>query len=265
MEIKLSIIKIDLLKDFIESINIDIDSILNQIKEEKIPVDYFQFYTSISSVYSSRIEGEDIDFDSFFKHKFMNVKYKPDYTQKADDLVKAYEFAFKNELNLSNVLKSHSILSDNLLPESQRGLIRNNPMFVINSEDRIEYVAAEPEIVHQELEKLFSDISKLRKLKMNTIEALFFASYIHLVFVKIHPLQDGNGRTARLIEKWFLFEKLGDKAVSVGLEKNYYKNLPDYYGNIKKLGVEYIDLDFSKSLDFLKMTINGLISQPGTH
>ncbi|MBL0098191.1 MAG: Fic family protein [Bacteroidetes bacterium] len=34
---------------------------------------------------------------------------------------------------------------------------------------------------------------------------------IHLVFVKIHPLNDGNGRSARLIEKWFLAQKLGKK------------------------------------------------------
>ena len=265
MDIKLNIIKTDLLKDFKKSVNYDIDSILSQIKEEKIPVDYFHFYTSIASVYSSKIEGEDIDFDSFFKHKFMNIKYKPDYTKKTDDLVKAYEFAFENKLNLDNVLKSHTILSNNLLPKSQRGLIRNNPMFVLNNEDRIEYVAAEPNIVKQELDKLFSDIDKLQRTNLNTIETMFFASFIHLVFVKIHPLQDGNGRTARLIEKWFLVEKLGDKGVSIGLEKNYYKNLVDYYKNLKKLGFEYVDLDYSKSLDFLKMTINGLIAQIETH
>ena len=81
---------------------------------------------------------------------------------------------------------------------------------------------------------------------------------IHLVFVKIHPFQDGNGRTARLIEKWFLIEKIGIKATSVQLEKNYYSRIKDYYSNIRKLGLEYEDLDYSKSLDFLLMTVSGL-------
>ncbi len=264
MNIELEIIDISLLQAFKESVNYNIDNVLKKIKEEDIPVDYFQFYNSISSVYSSRIEGEEIDFDSFFKHKFMNVKYKPDYTKKADDLVKAYEFAFDNELNLDNVLKSHSILTDNLLPKSHRGIIRNNPMFVLNSDDRIEYVASEPKIVKQELNKLFSDIEKLRIEELSTSETLFFASFIHLVFVKIHPFQDGNGRTARLIEKWFLFDKLGDKAVSIGLEKNYYNYLSDYYSNIKKIGLEYDELDYSKSLDFLQMTLKGLANQGQT-
>ncbi|WP_220392957.1 Fic family protein [Chitinophaga lutea] len=34
---------------------------------------------------------------------------------------------------------------------------------------------------------------------------------IHLVFVKIHPRADGNGRSARLLEKWFLAVKLGKR------------------------------------------------------
>jgi Fic family protein len=76
--------------------------------------------------------------------------------------------------------------------------------------------------------------------------------------VKIHPFQDGNGRTARLLEKWFLLQKIGQKAVAVQLEKNYYRNIKDYYKNIRKLGLEYHELDYGKSLDFLLMTVNGI-------
>jgi Fic family protein len=231
---------------------------LNRMKKPEPPVDYFQFYKSVSSVYSSKIEGEDIDFDSFFKHKFMNVKFNPDYTKKADDLYAAYDFIDCNRLNLENVKKAHSILSANLLPKSQQGFIRTNPMFVINSNDRIEYVAASPESVNHELEKLFMDMEIIQNKELNSFEAFYYASLIHLVFVKIHPFQDGNGRTARLIEKWFLIDKLGEKANSVQLEKNYYKKLREYYANIKKLGIEYEESDFSKSLDFLLMTVQSL-------
>ena len=115
--------------------------ILTNLEKIDTPVDYFQFYNSVSSVYSSKIEGENIDFDSFYKHKFLNIQYQPDYTKKADDLYLAYEFIFKNKLNLENLQKAHSILSSNLLPKNQQGFIRNNPMFVINNDDRIEYVA----------------------------------------------------------------------------------------------------------------------------
>jgi Fic family protein len=250
-----------LLNDYTKAIGESpLDKIV-KIKKIEMPVDYFQFYKSVSSVYSSKIEGEDIDFDSYFKHKFLKVKFKPDYTRKADDLYSAYDFIDSNRLTLENVQKTHSILSKNLLPKGQQGLIRNNPMFVINSDDTIEYVAASPEIVKSEVDRLFHDIDLLLHTDLNPFEIFYYASLLHLVFVKIHPFQDGNGRTARLIEKWFLIEKIGQTATSIQLEKNYYKRLKDYYSNIRKIGLEYEDLDYLKCLDFLLMTVKGIDDQ----
>ena len=256
MEFK--ILTSQLLDDFTKKVSESPLDKLDRIEKVEMPVDYFQFYKSVSSVYSSKIEGENIDFDSYFKHKFLNVKFRPDYTGKADDLYAAYDYIDNYELNLKNVQKAHSILSTKLLPKSQQGLIRTNPMFVINSEDKIEYVAAGPKIVKKETDKLFEDINLLIKKDLNPFEVFYYAALIHLVFVKIHPFQDGNGRTARLMEKWFLIEKIGQIATSVQLEKNYYNKIKSYYSNIKKLGLEYGDLDYSKSLDFLVMTVNGI-------
>ena len=251
----------ELLVEFTLMVNESPIAKLNRIKKLELPVDYFQFYKSVSSVYSSKIEGEDIDFDSFFKHKFMNVQFKADYTRKADDLYSAYEFIDSNKLNLENVKKAHAILSSNLLPNNQQGFIRTNPMFVINSNDQIEYVATSPTQVKSELEKLFRDIDTLQNKELNSYQIFYYASLIHLVFVKIHPFQDGNGRTARLLEKWFLLEQLGDRANSIQLEKNYYLKLKEYYNNIKKLGLEYDELNYKKSLDFLLMTVQTIDNQ----
>jgi hypothetical protein len=104
---------------FIEAIDFDPMLQLKVRKEEKLPVDYFEFYNSISSVYSSKIEGENIDFDSFFKHKFLNIPYNPDYTKKPDDLFSAYQFIQKNPFTEENVFEVHRILSEHLLPENQ--------------------------------------------------------------------------------------------------------------------------------------------------
>ena len=257
----LKILSYKYLASFEEIIQVSPLTTLQNLEKFDLPYDYFQFYNSISSVYSSKIEGVDIDFDSFFKYKFMNVKYQPDYTQKANDLFNTYEFIYKTPLNLKNLFKTHSKISQHLLPKSQQGKIRTNPMFVINKDDRIEYVAADASIVKNELDLLFADIQSLLSIELTPVEILYFASYIHLVFVKIHPFQDGNGRTARLLEKWFLIEKLGEIATSIQLEKNYYTNLDDYYKNIKKLGVDYDNLNYDKCLDFLLMTAKGLQAQ----
>lgn len=231
---------------------------LSKVKKFDMPVDYFRFYKSVSSVYSSRIEGDEIEFDSYFKHKFLNVRFKPDYTRRADDLYAAYDFIDDHEINTENIRKVHSIITSSIVPDSQQGLIRTNPMFVLNDDDEIEYVASDPAVVKPEFEKLLDDINLLNDSKLDPYEIFYYAALIHLVFVKIHPFQDGNGRTARLIEKWFLLQHIGQKAVAVQLEKNYYKNIEAYYRNIRKLGLEYDKLDYSKSLVFLLMTANGI-------
>ncbi len=255
---ELEILKYDLINDFRACAPDTLMKKLIRNEHQDIPVDYFQFYHSVSSVYSSKIEGENIDYDSFFKHRFLNIKFNTDYTKKADDLFAAYEFITKNRLTLENLQKAHTILSANLLPKTHQGIIRTNPMFVFNSDDRIDYVAADPNVVNTEICKLFNDIDYLLKRKIDEYETFYFASFIHLVFVKIHPFQDGNGRAARLLEKWFLLEKLGEKAISIQLEKNYFTNLDAYYQNIKKLGIEYDQLDYSKCLNFLLMTVMSL-------
>jgi Fic family protein len=248
-----------LIQEFKESCIISPLEKLNQLKKEELTVDYFQFYNSVSSVYSSKIEGEEIDFDSYFKHRFLHVKFKPDYTQKADDLYAAYEFIEKNQINLENIKKAHKILSKNLLPKSQQGFIRTNPMFVLNSDDKIEYIAANPQQLDKELAKFSHDLELIVNSNLNDFEIFYYASLLHLVFVKIHPFQDGNGRTARLIEKWFLRQKIGEKAAAIQLEKYYFINNADYYRNIRKIGLEYEFLDYSKSVDFLLMTAKSIL------
>lgn len=255
---ELKILTTKYLEEYKERLGISPDILLQNMEQKKITVNHFQFYNSVSSVYSSKIEGEDIDFDSFFKHKFMNIKYQPDYTKKADDLYSAYEFILNNKLTGENIIKAHKIITTNLLPEDQQGLVRSNLMFVLNSNDEIEYVATNPANVKTELDKLFSDIDILVSSKQNFFEIFYFASLIHLVFVKIHPFQDGNGRAARLIEKWFLLEKIGKEAINIPSEKNYYTNLKDYYKNLKKIGIEYEELNYSYCIDFLLMLPNSM-------
>ncbi|MFY8034754.1 MAG: Fic family protein, partial [Flexibacteraceae bacterium] len=89
-------------------------------------------------------------------------------------------------------------------------------------------------------------------------ESFYYAAYIHLIFVKIHPFADGNGRTARLLEKWFLAEKLGSKAWFLQSEKHYYNAHQTYYNNLRIIGLEYPSLDYEKALSFLLMSVQSL-------
>ena len=131
-------------------------------------------------------------------------------------------------------------------------------MFVTTSDGKIEYVATSSFEVENEMKKFFNDVSILLKQQLSIEEVFYYASFIHLVFVKIHPWNDGNGRTARLLEKWFLAQKLGDKAWFIQSEKMYYNQHNTYYKNIRLLGLEYDELDYTQAIPFLLMLPNSL-------
>ncbi|QOR73301.1 Fic family protein [Cruoricaptor ignavus] len=228
------------------------------LKDAEVSAENFSFYTSVSSVFSSKIEGEEMELDSFLKHKNQLAEFQPDFTKKVDDLFDAYLFAQQNSLTKENIFEAHKILSRNILAKNQQGKIRTGNMFVMTEDGKIEYVAANPEALENEMKSFVDEVKDLICEELTINETLFFASLIHLTFVKIHPMNDGNGRLARLLEKWFLAEKLGEKAWLIQSEKFYYRHHNLYYQNLRKLGLEFDFLDFGKALDFLLMLPNSL-------
>lgn len=251
--IKLQIISTELLPTYLEQVSKNLQQTFNTLQEAEISTNTFSFYTSVASVYSSKIEGENIELDSYIKHKKFGIEFLTDYTKKIDDLYNAYLFAKDSELNKKNIAESHRLLSKNLISTHQQGKYRTQNMYVTTLDGKIEYVAAIPQIVETEMNKFHEDLDILIKTKLTIEETFYFASMIHLVFVKIHPWNDGNGRSARLYEKWFLAQKLGEKAWFLQSEKMYYEQHQTYYNNIRALGLEYLELDYSKTLPFLLM------------
>lgn len=255
---KFEILPTELLEKYCENITDIFLKRYVKLQESELSIDTFSFYTSVSAVFSSKIEGENIELDSYVKHKRFGIEFLPDYTQKIDDLYNAYQFAKTSICNAQNISIIQKMLTKHILPENRQGKIRTENMYVTSDEGKIEYVAASPHSVKNELEKLYTDLDSLLRMKLTVKEVFFFASMLHLVFVKIHPFDDGNGRSSRLIEKWFLAAKLGEKAWLIQSEKNYYLQHQIYYKNIRMLGLEYELLDYTKALPFLTMLPHSL-------
>jgi Fic family protein len=127
-------------------------------------------------------------------------------------LYNAYQFAKSNPLNTLTISVARGLLSKNIDETHKQGELRSNIMYVITDDGRIEYIAASPYELKAEMDKWYADLDLLRNTTMSAEEVFFYAAMLHLTFVKIHPWNDGNGRSARLIEKWFIAEKLGEKA-----------------------------------------------------
>ncbi len=222
----------------------------NKLKQGNINYGYA---ISSSAVSSSQIEGNAIDIETYFKFDTSGMNIKTKSFREIKNLEEAYLFAKDHVLNLSNMLESHYLLTNpDVVEEKYRGKYRDKNVTVQQGRI-IVYQGADPAIVKTEMEKLFHDIAILRKRKLTISETFYFASYIHLIFVLIHPFADGNGRTARLTEKWFLSEKLGIRAWAINSEKLYLRRLYSYHKNINRLGKTYDHVNYDNCILFLKM------------
>jgi len=205
-----------------------------------------------SAVFSSNIEGNTLDLNSYMNLKIKkDLKHRNKEISEIDDLINAYNFARENPLNELNLLKAHMVLSKNILIKSNRGKYRLESIGVF-SESGLIYLAVEYQYVVEHMNQLFRQIFEILRTKPSIEEILYYASLIHLRFVHIHPFVDGNGRTARLLEKWFLTSMLGNNYWHLLSEKYYKDNQSQYYANIN-LGVNYYELDYSKCIPFLLM------------
>ena len=217
----------------------------------------FEFLTKASAVYSSNIEGNSIDLNSYMNYEMNKDKFKVGKEiEEIENLIEAYEFAQNNKLNEKNLLNCHKVFSDTLLIRSKRGKYRVEQVGVFGKSG-LAYMAIEPEYVEREMKLLFQEVGELISTELNEMEVFYFASLIHLRFAHIHPFRDGNGRAARLMEKWFITEKLGRDFWKISSEEYYKKNQARYYETIN-LGINFYELDYNKCLGFLEMLPNCL-------
>jgi len=125
------------------------------------------------------------------------------------DEIKNYQQAiiqmFK-DANERKILSVQSILDYHRIAMAHKpeiaGKIRQIPVHIKGNPD---FTVAKPELIKKDMEMLFDKYNDFIKRKNVSIrEILQFAAYFHNEFQHIHPFEDGNSRTTRLITFYLL-------------------------------------------------------------
>ena len=252
----LQIIHSEFLADYQAQQPISIEKRVKKLASKQLTPQNFKFYLLSSSCNSSLIEGSSMTEDDYLKLKEAKIISRD--VQEIDDMIAAYEFAAKNAINTHSFLEAHKMLSNSSgIADKYKGAYRDMPVGVFGSGVKV-YTGAEPSIVAGEMAKLMHDIDVLVQADLSYDEIFYYASMIHLVCVSIHPFADGNGRVSRLLEKWFLAQKLGNVAWAIPSEKLYYSRRKSYYENLH-FRDNYNTIDYAWCIPFpcmLPMALN---------
>lgn len=160
----------------------------------------------------------------------------------------------KSPINLSDVLQIHKITTNQLLPIKKVGRLRVSSIYIVDQNNNIIYTGPESKILTREIDELFKWLNT-----KNDTHPIIVAGILHFHFIAIHPLSDGNGRTARLLTNLYLGLMGYDFRSSLVLESYYSIDKLAYYEALN-LADNYIgrkNADLNTWLDYF---VDGFLS-----
>lgn len=138
----------------------------------------------------------------------------------------------------------HAILMENILIG---GVYRNHEVRITGSKHK----PPTPNNMYIEIKNFFANLPY--KTEFNPIE---LAAYTHAEFVRIHPFEDGNGRTSRLLMNYQLMIN-GFFPISINKEErlSYYEALEEYSvnSNLRPFTKMIFDLEEKQLRDYISI------------
>lgn len=174
----------------------------NQIAEE-VPQYSCEDGIIDEAFYSSAIEGA---FSTRARaHELIQDGKAPD-TKDERMIVNNYEALrfildhLDTPINEALTLEIARILTDGTLEEGTKSGWRDGPVRVISGRQEVVYTAPDAGLIRPMLDDLFAFI------QLNDVHPVIKACAVHIYFVTVHPLFDGNGRTARALSYMILLQ-----------------------------------------------------------
>jgi Fic family protein len=237
----------------LESIKIEYKEILKKFTKKQIK-DILNRFTINFTYESNAIEGNSLTLKDVTlilgenivpKNKNLREVYEIRNTREAHELL----FDNKIKISLKEIIKIHSIIVKDT--EVQTGF-KTIPNYLIMRNLK----TTPPEKVEKEMNELIEWYNKNKGL----IHPLRLATEFHARFERIHPFEDGNGRTGRILLNAILLEKsyppliirktsriayfssleAFDKGYKTKLEKFLLEKFKKTFNNFFKIYVKYL-------------------------
>ena len=245
-----------------------INSLILELNHQHFPhvvlVEFEHLAREISTYASTSIEGNPLPLTEVKKV----LKHEPAQVRKSEQEVINYNHALE-ELNegilkktisfdLHLILRIHAHITRSLMPTSQVGFLRSDPVFV-NDPRTGNPIYLPPEA--KDVQVLMDELIEFVTTHRGDIDPLILAGIFHKQFVIIHPFMDGNGRIARLATKVLLADMGLDTFSLFSFENYYNQNVTRYFQTVGASGNYY---DLKSTLDFtlwLEYFTEGLIDE----
>ncbi|MDD5146950.1 MAG: Fic family protein [Candidatus Daviesbacteria bacterium] len=175
-----------------------------------------------SSLYSARIEGNPLLLEQINSQDDKNNEKKEVF-----NLLKAAEFIRRNIKSSSSISSKilfviHSMIMTGLPDQTEN--FRQEPGAIFNAAGFAVYITPAPAKIPQLIKKLLNYCNAAEE-KFPLVNA-FIA---HLIFEKIHPFLDGNGRVGRLLIYAILKSKQKIDSLFIPFEEYLDKHKEEYY------------------------------------
>jgi Fic family protein len=149
-----------------------------------------------SSVYSAKIEGNSLSPDDM---EIDPVKDEKQYErQEIENIIQALSYlrdkGIPETIDMPYLLELHKLVMHGLVHSSLAGSLRKEPSAIFDKAGTVVYMT--PPV--SEITMLLLDLLHLIN-DNTTIFPLVKAPLVHLIFEKIHPFMDGNGRVGRIL------------------------------------------------------------------
>jgi len=150
----------------------------------------------------------------------------------------------KRKISKANLLRLHTFIVRDLLPDEKSGRFKTKQNFVLNANKIVVYTPPAP----KECPKLTSELLNWVKRPTKT-HPIILSAIFHHQFVNIHPFSDGNGRVARAAAQWILYRKNFDPHHILSLDDFYAEDRERYYSKIQQ--TRDLDYDYTYWIEYI--------------